>query len=262
MKAKYIVASVIAIIIIAIGIIALSMESIVKGIVNKYGSQVTGTEVNLEGFSLSLRKGIASIDKLTVANPEGYTQKNLFSLANVTVTVDTKSLTTDTIIIDSIIVNEPVINYQMLSATKNNIGQILENIKKNTASAEENSATKDTKKEEKAEKPSKQVIIKRVEVNSGQIDITTLVGTANVKFPQIVLTDIGAEKKGISIVESISHLFTTILNTATQAVVVSGVSDLKDAAVDGAKSLTEGVGKGASSLKEKLKSGFGLFGKD
>ena len=57
-----------------------SLESIVQTVVHKYGSQVTGTEVNLGGFKLSLLKGEVEINNLTVANPENYSQPNIMSV--------------------------------------------------------------------------------------------------------------------------------------------------------------------------------------
>ena len=68
-----------------------SFESIVKNLVHKYGSQITGTEVNLQGFNLSLTSGEGSIRGLTVGNPKNYKSANLIDLGGVTVKVDLKS---------------------------------------------------------------------------------------------------------------------------------------------------------------------------
>ena len=66
-----------AVIIIALAVVWGSLESIVKKVVNKYGSEVTGTEVRLEGFNLSPFNGTASISGLKVANPAPPTPSSL-----------------------------------------------------------------------------------------------------------------------------------------------------------------------------------------
>ena len=113
-----------------------SFESIVKQVVHKYGSAVTGTDVNLEGFNLKLADGEGHIGKITVGNPKNYKLKNAMELGGISVKVNIKSLTQDTIVIESVEIDKPVINYEILSLTQNNLSQLLENIKKNTASAE------------------------------------------------------------------------------------------------------------------------------
>ena len=57
MKKKYIVLGVLVAAIAGAWYFTPSLESIVKTLVHKYGSQVTGTDVNLEGFDLSLKNG-------------------------------------------------------------------------------------------------------------------------------------------------------------------------------------------------------------
>lgn len=113
-----------------------SFESIVKQVVHKYGSAVTRTDVNLEGFNLKLADGEGHIGKITVGNPKNYKLKNAMELGGISVKVNIKSLTQDTIVIESVEIDKPVINYEILSLTQNNLSQLLENIKKNTASAE------------------------------------------------------------------------------------------------------------------------------
>ena len=59
------------------------METIVKKVVNKYGSEITGTEVNLQGFKLSLTKGEGEISEITVANPKNYSATYIFTFCDI-----------------------------------------------------------------------------------------------------------------------------------------------------------------------------------
>ena len=74
----------------------LNLESIVKASVAKYGSQLTGTEVALDGFRLSLRKGEAELKGLRIANPEGYQTPQILSLGSVYVRLDMRSFSCST----------------------------------------------------------------------------------------------------------------------------------------------------------------------
>ena len=248
--------SLLAIIVIAVALTWMSLESIVKGVVNKFGSQVTGTEVKLEGFNLSPFDGTASIKGLTVANPENYKNPYLLSLNGISVKLDVKSLMSDTIVIEDITVDKPVITYEMLSISQNNIKQLQSNISKNTASAEKAQTAKDEKGEKDNSASAKKVIIKKLTVKAGELKAAANVGgeenSIDVVLPEIVLTDIGGQDKGESIVASISKVLNKILSTASQTVVKSGLSDLKNVAK---KNLDNVVG----GVKDKVKS-FGIFG--
>ena len=265
MKKKYIFLGILAIVCVGAYYLTPSLETIVKQVVHKYGSQITGTEVNMQGFNLSLTNGEGSIKGLTVANPTNYKSPNLLDLGGVSVKVDLKSLASDTIVINEIKVDKPVLTYEMLSLTQNNIKQLQVNIAKNTASAEKIEAQdaaqpsagedKDAKAEKKA--AGKKVVIKLVTINEGELKaITSVAGQNNnisVKLPAIKLTGIGEAKNGESIAASISKILSKILSTASQTVVNSQFGDLKGLAQENMDNVVSGV-------KDRIKE-TGIFGK-
>lgn len=261
MKKRYIFLLLLLIIAGGIYFFAPSLESIVKAAVHKYGSAVTGTDVNLQGFNLKLADGEGRINKITVANPKNYKTKNIFELEEIMVKVDLKSLTSDTIIIEQISINKPVIAYEILSLTQNNISELLNNIKKNTASAVKEEKADTAKPAETADKGTKEagkkVIIKKLSVKNGEIKavagVAADIANATVNLPEITLTNIGEDKGGASVAETISKVLTKILNTASQTVIDSKISDLKGVAE---KNLNNVVG----GVKDRVKE-FGIFGK-
>ena len=252
MKKRYIFLSVLVLIIAGVYFFAPSLESIVQKIVHKYGSEITGTDVNLKGFKLGLANGEGNISEITVGNPKDYSAKNIFELGNIYVKVDIKSLTSDTIIIEDIEVSKPIINYEMLSLTRNNISDIQENIKKNTAKSSSEKKTEEPKDKDSAS--SKKVVIKKLSIKEGEIN--ALVGkeeAVSVKLPTITMTNIGEDKKGESITTTISKILGKILSSASSAVVNSKISDLKGVAEKNLEDITGGV-------KDRIKS-IGIFGK-
>ncbi len=260
MKKKYIILLILAAAAAGFYFLTPSFESIVKQMVHKYGSAVTGTDVNLDGFSLKLANGEGHIGKITVGNPKNYKLKNALELGGISVKVDIKSLTKDVIVIESVEVNKPVINYELLSLTQNNLSQLLENIQKNTASAEkaEVKAEEQAKaKESKTAAASKKVIIRKLVIKDGEISVAASAAAdltkTTVKLPAITLNNIGEDKKGTTVAETVSKVLTKIINTAYQTVVDSKITDLKNVAQESLDNVVGGV-------KDRIKE-IGIFGK-
>lgn len=258
MKKKYIFLSILVLIIAGVYIFAPSLESIVQKVVHKYGSEITGTDVNLKGFKLGLTNGEGRISEITVANPKGYKSNNLFELGEIYVKVDIKSLTSDTIVIDSVEVSKPIITYEMISLTRNNITDIQNNIKKNTAPAVKKEKAASSKPAEspveKAEASGKKVIIKNLLIKDGEINaIAGRQETLSVKLPTIQMTNIGGTGSGEPVTVTISKIITKILNTASSTVVNSKISDLKGVAQKNLENIT-------GSVKDRVKT-IGIFGK-
>ena len=108
----------------------LNLESIVKASVAKYGSQLTGTEVALDGFRLSLRKGEAELKGLRIANPEGYQTPQILSLGSVYVRLDMRSLLKPIIVVEEIRIANPEIAYELKSVAHNNVSDLLAAVNK------------------------------------------------------------------------------------------------------------------------------------
>lgn len=257
MKKRYIFLAILVLIIAGVYFFAPSLESIVQKVVHKYGSEITGTDVNLKGFNLTLTTGEGRINEITVANPTGYKSKNIFELGEIYVKVDIKSLTTDTIIIDSIEVTKPIITYEMFSLTRNNIADIQANIKKNTASVAKQEVEAKNKPAstpgEKAEISSKKVIIKNLIIKEGEVNAVASKENISVKLPVIQMTNIGGNNGGEPVSVTISKVLSKILNTASTTVINSKISDLRGVAEG---NLNEVVG----GVKDRVKN-IGIFGK-
>ena len=256
---KYILLAILALIGAGIFCFAVFLEPIVKKAVNKYGSEVTGTDINISGFKLSPLDGKVTIHGLTVANPKGYAKPYLFSLDRISVTVDLKSLMTDTIIVKEIIVDRPAVTYEMVSVTKNNVSDILKNIDQHTAKG--NAGAEKAKAEPAKQESGKRVIINKVLVNEGEVTSAVSIqgksSSISAKLPSITLKDIGKESKGSngeSIVSAVGTIFSKILNAAMQAVVSGKLGDYQAMAKENLNNVVD-------SVKERVKIK-GIFNTD
>ncbi len=232
------------------------LDSAVKKIVNKYGSEVTGTEVNLEGFSLHPTTGEAAIRKITIANPQNYKMPYLFELNNISVKVDLKSLTSDTVIIEDITVDKPAITYEMLSLTQNNIKEIQNNVNSYLNKSSSNDKAETTSETDSADQSAgKKVIIRHLAINDATLSAAAGDKDVSITLPDITMNNIGddSKKAGSNIPQVIAKILNKILTTATQNVVSQKLGDLKSVAEENLNSVVGGV-------KDRVKE-LGIFGK-
>lgn len=252
----------------------LNLESIVKASVAKYGSQLTGTEVALDGFLLSLRKGEAELKGLRIANPEGYQTPQILSLGSVYVRLDMRSLLKPIIVVEEIRIANPEIAYELKSVAHNNVSDLLAAVNKNAAAAAKPAADQTDATRAGTAKPAvssggsaksasssggKKVIINALNITGGKVSLGATFGgkgaAASVPLPAVTLKDIGREKgsQGKGIIETASLILKKILDTAYDTAVRQGLNSLKDIAGESADTL-----KGtAENLKNSAK---GLLG--
>ena len=245
----------------------LNLESIVKASVAKYGSQLTGTEVALDGFRLSLRKGEAELKGLRIANPEGYQTPQILSLGSVYVRLDMRSLLKPVIVVEEIRIANPEIAYELKSVAHNNVSDLLAAVNKNAAAAAAKPAADQTdatragtakpavssggSAKSASSSGGKKVIINALNITGGKVSLGATFGGKGA----VTLKDIGREKgsQGKGIIETASLILKKILDTAYDTAVRQGLNSLKDIAGESADTL-----KGtAENLKNSAK---GLLG--
>lgn len=259
---KFVILPLLVIIIIVAVVFSFYMESIVKKAVNKYGSEIVGTEVNLGSFALSVFDGHLRLENLTVANPKNYSKPNIMSLGLVDVKLNIKSLFSDKIIVENIIIEDPKITYEMISLTQNNVSQLLENINHYTTKGTKADTKKDETTKEAASNTKasgKKLMIDLVRVTGGQVEAAASVAGkeayTSANIPDIEIRDIGRDKGDLrkDITSAVSLIFKKILNESYQAVVQGKMVDLKGVAKEGLNSIVNDVKE-----KSGVKGWFGL----
>ena len=135
----------------------------------------TDTEFNLERITLNPYTGKLLVSGVKLANPEGYAEKDAFSLGLLTVDVDVSSLLSKEIHVRDITISSPYASYVFDAAGPNNFDRIIAAVNKKLGPKE--------KKEEKEPSDTKVVIDKvtiknvKVAVNTGRFELTSLVVT-------------------------------------------------------------------------------------
>jgi hypothetical protein len=158
-----------------IGIIVLSLtyDTIVSKTVATVGSHLTGTEVKLETFSISLFKGKVTIGGFSVANPKGYKTTHAIKVGELSIDLDISSLLSDEIIVEEIKLSGLAISYEQ-GLSGNNLFDIKNHLAKMSESekqAEEKQETQTEEAPEVKEKPGKKVKVTVIHFTDGEITV-------------------------------------------------------------------------------------------
>lgn len=257
---KYTLLTLLLLIVIAVAAVWFYLDTIVKTAVNKYGSQIVGTQVTLESFKLNPFNGELKIGGLNIGNPNGYSAPALLKLGGINVKVDPKSLFSDTIVVEKISIDNPSITYEMPDFSTSNVMQIQQNVAKNSAAEDKKEAQEENKPNEGA---SKNVVIRKVLVEGGLLNaITPLQNNKTalgIDLPAIEMADLGGANQKLTIRDSITEIFNKILFNATSTVtkVLGSAKDMAKkaagAALDNAANVADETGEKASGLLDSLK---------
>ena len=257
-KILYVVIA-LAVVFAVVLIIGLSnLGPIIKTAVNKYGPEITKTDLRINDVGISLFSGEAKLKDFYLGNPKGFKSPVAISANAIYVDVDEKSITRDPIIIDRIEVVSPEITYEKKGRT-DNFQTILNNIKRSAGTPGSSSSSKEATKES----PGRKLVIKDFIVTDGKVNMEVDMPagsniSASASLPKIHLKDLG-EKSGGATAEEV---FYTVFDSLYQKLVSPAVTATLSKELEGLTSpipIEEGTKKSAEkAVGEAVK---GLLGK-
>lgn len=240
MKKSKIVLFILGIIIVVVGaaifFLIQNLDSIVKAAIEKFGSEAAGTAVRVESVEIGLKEGRGSVRGLSVANPAGFSGKPIFQLGEITLDLDTATLTSEVPVIEDISIGETGFRFEVNKAGKTNVDVLKQNLNRHKAGSKSGTSA--------GEKAPIRLRVKRLTIAEGKgtLDLTA-VGSKELegKLPAITLTDIGG-REGIT---------PAALGDAVLAALVKELE--RTAARQGAERvIREKFGEEAGKLQEKL----------
>ena len=240
-------------VLIALGVIAViaaaglfflfsRLDRIVAAAIEKYGSEATGTKVEVSSVRIRLKAGEGSIRNLSVGNPAGFTTPKAFRLEDITVAVDTGSITRDPLVIDKVTVLAPRITYEIDQAGRSNIGEIRKRV--------EGGRGKEPSGKKTGGEGGRKIVIRHLVIENGEVSVqaAALPGKPiNVSLPRISLSDLGG-KGGDSPGAIARQVLEPLVTQATQAAARTGVQRY--------------LGEGATEMKKAIEEKLAVPGKD
>jgi len=199
-----------------------NLDAIVKAAIEKYGTQVTRSEVSVNNVQLALTKGEGTISGLRVANPQGFSANNIFQLGRIAVKVDPASVTGNTVVIPHVLITAPHILYEINKSGMSNLKALQQAIDQSMPKG---------KSEASADKSEggKKIIIRKLVIDDAQADIhlgALIDKQMSAKLPRIELNNIGEKSGGASPAEVGRQVISAISRSTTKVVSNMGVDKL------------------------------------
>lgn len=273
MKKGLLIGLVVVVIAIGAGVYFLlsGLDELVRTAVEKAGSEVTQVDVTLNKVKIEVTDGKAAMGGLQVGNPAGFKTDYAFQLGEISVALDTATVTSDTIVIKEIVVGEPKVTYE-LGPQGSNIDVIKNNVASHGGGGGSSGGG------ESSEGP--KVVIENLYIRGGEVNVSAVAlgGKAmTAKLPEIHLKDIGKDEGGAGPAEVAEKVMAALTSRVGNVVgnldlsgILEGVPNLPDnlkglagdaagkageamkGVTEGAGGATEGVTKGAGDAVKKL----------
>ena len=233
-------ASILTSLIIAAGIILFVVSDkseMIRKQFEIYASSALGTQVSLNHLNISLRSGGGEFQQLSVKNPPQYTSQYALQIADAVLQVDLNSLNNDVKIIDNI----TVLGAQFTVEQKGgniNIAQLQKNIKNNQDKAEKPEIDKaDQPASDNKSGDELKLAIRKLVLSDNTLKlISDEYGTAEIKIPNITLTNIGSADNGLTSSQLTSRvmekIFDDINKNAQKEIREKSIQKLKDKVSD------------------------------
>ena len=187
-KLLVVVGVLLLLLVIGFFVFASQLGSIVKSGVNRMGPQITQSKVELSDAQISPFSGQGTLTNLVIGNPQGWQSSNAFTLGQISLHVEPRSLTGEHIVVNSIVIDRPEITYET-RLTSSNLQDLMRNIQ-NAAGGE----TKGTTKDGKAVK----IEVKNFELRNARITVMGAGQTATIDMPPLTLQNLGSNEGGLT----------------------------------------------------------------
>lgn len=220
-----------------------SLDTIVKKVIEDVGTQVAGVKVSVGGVKISLTEGKGSISGLTVANPPGFSSDPAIRFGEISLALDTGSLTRNPVVVKDIAVASPFVGYEM-GAGGSNIDAIQKNVK--AFAARQGGGTKAEPAKPAGKDEEKKLVIERLAITGGQVKLAAggIPGAeGSAKLGDIVLTNIGKDGGGASAAQVAQKVMDALVGGALKS--ASSFGNLLGNVGDKAKALVPGDAGGA-----------------
>lgn len=237
MSKKIILGGIGAVLVVAIGVAVLVVGRVDRYVAHKikeYGSATTGTDVSVGGVDIAVTKGRGKIDRLTIANPQGFGTDYALMLNDVRLAVALSSLTSKVPVVSEAVVDGAHLNIEQ-HGQATNLSEIQNYMKR-----KEQPATTTSGEEGR-------ITIERFRLTNASVTLTSelLKNPETLQLDDVVVQGIG-RNGGATYTEATEAVLTPILAAGRAA----AQARLRQVATDSARKEVEK--KASEKLKDLL----------
>jgi hypothetical protein len=199
------------------------LGTVIKKGVETVGPKITKTDVKVNSASLSILSGSGNIKGFVLGNPQGFKTPAAISVGVANLAIEPRSLFDNKLIIRDITVDGPEITFET-DLTAVNLKKILSNVEESTGGSSKPSSS-DTnqpapsKTAEAGEGKKLQVdnfLIKNAKVHVSVNAPVIGQQSANVKIPEIHLTNMGTNADGITAAELCKEVLKVVVEKSAE----------------------------------------------
>ena len=221
MKALKIVSGVVialALIIIVVVVVGLqNINKIVKVAVETVGTDIAQTEVGLSKVDIQVKEGRGELNGLTVANPKGFSNNNIFTLGKVVLAVDPKSLLGDVKVIDEITISSINILAEHKGVKDTNLQALFDNLKSSSNGPGDQSSS--APEESVGEQKQVLLAVKKVVFADNSVSLSSEeFGDSQFTIPSFELANLGSKEQGLTPNELALELLKPLVSKAAKKV--------------------------------------------
>ncbi len=105
-----------------------NLNAIVETAIEQFGSDAVKTSVEVDLVAIRLSEGAAVISGLTIANPDGFSLPQAFSLGEIVVDIDLEKTSNELIAIDEINIAAPRVFYEINADREGSLNRLKDNL--------------------------------------------------------------------------------------------------------------------------------------
>ena len=236
---------------IAVMLVVGNLGGIIKGVVEKVGSDATQAPVTLETVDISLSSGTGRLENLVVGNPASFESDYAMSLGVISVDIDTSTLGSNPIVIKEIVIEAPQVIYEVALGSTN-IGTIQENVEAYAAKLGAGGGGGDQPaSDDEAAGGGTKVIIENLYIRNVRVAVSaSFLGgkDAGATIPEIHLKDLGKSDGGATAGEVAAKILDALSDAVIDVVADLDIEGMADALKGHGEGLLNKAGEGIKSL--------------
>lgn len=184
------------------------LGSAIEAAIERYGSDITATDVEVDAVEVDIAAGKAAINGFVIGAPAGFSAENTFRLDRVALALNTDKLSTEQVVIDSFEINGPVIWYE-LGREGSNIAALQQNVDRYLAESGVATPSEESPAGAQADEQTVKLIIDNFYFRDASVNVstTTVPGKKiSVPLPDLHLRDLGKGSDGITGAELVDKI--------------------------------------------------------